>query len=281
LAFYNFRNIEIGKAETELIDIHCHILPGVDDGPVDKEESLAMAEKATADGIRIIVATPHTLNGRYLNPSEKIMTQVRDLQSLLSEAQSEIHIVPGAEIHFCLNLKERILNRDALTINDTGKYLLVEFPFQTLPTGYREELFRLKLEGITPIIAHPERNAVFQQYPEMLEELVAAGCLMQVTAMSITGGFGEDVMECAAWMLKIRLAHVIATDAHSAGNRSPILSSAVAVAARIMGNRTDAELMVTRIPEAILAGKPVEIPEPPRAVRQKKSGFLKKIGWLT
>jgi protein-tyrosine phosphatase len=264
-----------------LIDIHCHILPDVDDGAVDMEESLAMAEKAAADGIRIIVATPHTLNGRYINPSDKVMAQVRNLQSFLLKAKSEINIVPGAEIHFCLNLKERILSREALTLNDTGKYLLVEFPFQTLPPQYREELFRLKIEGITPIIAHPERNAVFQQHPEMLEELVAAGCLLQITAMSITGGFGEDVMECAANMLKFRMAHIIATDAHSAGNRSPILSYAVAVATQVMGNRTDAELMVTRIPEAILAGKPVEIPEPPRAVLQKKSGFLKKIGWLT
>ncbi len=265
----------------QLIDIHCHILPDADDGAVDMEESLAMAEKAAADGIRIIVATPHTLNGRYLNPSDKVMAQVHDLQSLLAETRSEIHIVPGAEIHFCLDLKERIVSRDALTLNDTGKYLLVEFPFQTLPPGYREELFRLKLEGITPVIAHPERNSVFQIYPEMLEELIAAGCLLQITAMSVTGGFGEETMECAARMLKSRLAHIIATDAHSAGNRSPILSHAVAVATRIMGNFTDAERMVTRTPEAVLAGKSVEIPELPRAVQQKKSGFLKKIGWLS
>lgn len=257
-----------------MIDLHCHILPGVDDGPESQGESLAMARKAVEDGIHAIVATPHTLNGIYLNPVKEVTSRVAALEEALLGNHIGLKLYAGVDVHLCPRVLKRIETGDAGTINNAGKYILLEFPSQTIPPGVKEEIFSLKLNGITSIISHLERNAIIQHDLDVMYELVSTGALCQVTAMSITGDFGSMVMQCAERLLKHRLVHVIASDAHSADRRPPVLSQAVEVATQILGSFEDAERMVTDVPASILSGDIPEIPEPLPAKRGH--GFRKR-----
>jgi len=245
-----------------LIDIHCHILPGIDDGAKSLEESLLMARRAVEDGIHTIVATPHTLNGIYINSTREVTPKVTSLQETLSENHIKLQLYVGADVYLCPHMLELIGNGDAGTINNARKYILLELPSQVVPPGVKDEIFSLKLNGITPIISHPERNLAIQHNIDILYEFVSMGALCQVTAMGITGDFGGMVMQCAERLLKHRLVHIIASDAHSSDSRPPILSQAVEAAAEIMGSYDDAERMVTEVPAAILSGDMPEIPEP-------------------
>ncbi len=233
------------------------------------EESLSMGRQAFADGIQMVVATPHTMNGVYDNPFQAVNNQVAHLQEIFLKDGLALDLCPGLEVHIREGMVKRVLSGEAATINDNGRYILVEFPAQAIPSGYKEELFQLKLKGITPIIAHPERNPVFQYRLETFYELAAMGCLFQITAMSIIGELGGEAMECSHRLLDLRLAHVIATDAHSPDSRSPILSHAVEAAAQIMGSTKEAKAMVTTRPEAILEGKPLDPPEPRRPRKRR------------
>lgn len=228
-----------------------------------------MAKQAVEDGIHSIVATPHTLNGIYLNRVSEVTSKVAALQKALSENHIELKLYAGADVHLCPRLLERIENGDACTIGNGRKYLLLEFPSQAIPKTVRDEIFWLKLNGITPIITHSERNAAIQHNIDILHELVSMGALSQITAMSVSGEFGMCVRHSAEMLLKHRLVHIIASDAHSPDNRPPILSNAVELAAEVLGNYEEAERMVNEVPSAILAGQIPDIPEPMRA-RNKK-----------
>jgi len=252
-----------------MIDLHCHILPGVDDGPADVSESIEMARRAVADGIRTLVATPHCLNDVYYNPTGKVIEQVRNLSDVLKTEGLNLDIRPGSDARICSRMAERIAAEEAATINLNGRYILAEFPSQVIPTESRNELFGLKLNNITPIITHPERNLVFQHRLDFLYSLVEMGSLVQITAMSITGEMGEAAMECAHALLKRRLVHVIASDAHSSRHRPPLLSHAVEAAAYVLGDEKAARAMVTEWPEAILAGESFAAPEPRRSIQRK------------
>ncbi len=245
-----------------MIDLHCHILPGLDDGPASQDESLAMARLAVEDGVRTIVATPHTLNGIYTNTATEVKSGVAALREVLSENHVRLELYGGADVHLCRCMLERIVSGDACTINHAGKYILLELPSHTIPKGVKDEIFTLKLNGITPIISHPERNAIIQHDSDILYELFSMGALSQVTAMSLTGDFGTYVRHSAEMLLKHRLVHIIASDAHSSDGRPPILSQAVDCAAEILGSDEEAGHMVTTVPAAILAGEPVDISEP-------------------
>jgi protein-tyrosine phosphatase len=245
-----------------MIDLHCHILPGVDDGPTSQDESLAMARRAVEDGVHTILATPHTLNGIYINPVTAVTSRVAALKETLSKNHIKLQLYAGADVHVCPHMLGMIERGEAGTIKDARKYILLEFPSQTIPQGIKNEIFSLKLNGITPIISHPERNAVIQQDLDVLYELVRMGALSQMSAASITGYFGTKAMLCAERLLKHRMIHVIASDAHSSTIRPPVLSKAVEAAAEIMGGYEDPERMVTDVPASILSGSMPEIPEP-------------------
>lgn len=254
-----------------MIDLHCHILPGLDDGAADIRESLGMAHLALGDGVDTVVATPHTLDGMYLNTREEICRAVESLRNELSRQKMDLRICPGADVHLCPGLLQKIEEGKALTLNDTGRYMLLELPPQTIPDRVRDEVFALKLNGITPIITHPERHPVIQRDLQVLHELICAGALGQVTAMSITGDFGLPVLACARAMLELRLIHVIASDGHSPKIRPPLLSRALDAAEEILGNAEEAEQMVANTPAAILSGGPVDVASP--GALNKKSRF--------
>lgn len=253
-----------------MIYLHSHILPGVDDGPSHVEGSLRMAECAVADGIHTLVATPHAFNGSYHNLLPHILTHFAYLKNKITENQIPLDICPGAEIRIHHGMDRSVKEGKTASINNTGHYILVEFPFNLILPGTRDVLFQLFLNGITPVLAHPERNLALQRNPDILSDLVAMGCLVQLTAMSITGELGHDAMEYSHFLLKQRQAHVIATDSHNTKSRPPILSSAVEVTAHMLGDTEAAEAMVTTNPNAILDGKPLNLPEPVNTSKKQK-----------
>lgn len=245
-----------------MIDLHCHILPGTDDGAEDIEESLDMARVAAADGIRTLVATPHVGNGVYAPTPKNVDDAVAALQRALDQHRIPLKIIAGAEMHLRPGLRDLYRSGSGPTIGGNGRFMLLELPVHAVPSGVSELIFGLKMDGITPILAHPERNTAIQQDPDILLQLVETGALVQVTAMSVTGAFGSRAGDCAASLLKRRLVHVLASDAHDADYRRPALMAAVAVAAEILGDRTQALDLVTRIPQRILDGALPQVPEP-------------------
>ena len=253
-----------------MIDIHTHILWGLDDGARTIDDSLEMCQIAYRDGIRTVVATPHTLNGIYQNDKPLILSKVRELNAALLHSKiqnpksefripnSPIRILPGADVHLCEETLRQLKGGKVTTLGDGGKYLLIEFPFPAIPYGTEEMLFQVMTKGIIPIISHPERNLEVEQNPRRYHDMIQMGCLGQVTAMSLTGGFGPAIKRLAEKLLAKRLVHLIASDAHSADGRPPILSDGVCAAEKIVG-REEALRMVTEYPQAILEGRRSEI----------------------
>lgn len=253
-----------------MIDLHCHILPGVDDGPATLRESLYMARYAVEDGIHTIAATPHSLGGTFPNPPQKILKDVETFRECLISEKIPLTIYPGAEVHFCPDMAKHILSGKTTFLDQAGRYILIEFPFQIVPKKFKENLFQLRQNNIIPIIAHPERNPVIYRDTQFLADLISMGCLTQINSTSVTGGFGDEIFHCTKELLELRMVHIIASDAHSAASRPPSLSLAVQSAADILKSQKEALEMVTERPKSILNGKPVKIPEftiPPKKKR--------------
>ena len=198
--------------EIEMIDLHAHILPSLDDGAETLDESIEMCWLSYQDGIRTIVATPHILKGIYPNNRSTILAKVQELNEAIkklrvqsSEFRSQIlthqpihscrtdsfKILPGADVHFSLDMLQLCENGEIVTVNDNGRYLMVEFDFQGIPYHAEDVLFQMIMHGIIPIITHPERNLEIARSPNRYYEIIKMGCLGQVTAMSLTGGFGR------------------------------------------------------------------------------------------
>ena len=175
-----------------MIDLHCHLLPGVDDGAGDLEESLAMARLAAADGIRAIVATPHFLNGVYHHSPKALREHFLRFQEFLAGQQVALSLYPGADIHLAPDLIRHLEGQELPAINNR-RYLLLELPSFALPSALHDTLFHLRTRGFTPIITHPERNGSIQENPDQVVEMNRFGALVQVTAMSLTGEFGKKV----------------------------------------------------------------------------------------
>jgi len=244
-----------------LIDLHCHILPDIDDGPHSWKTSLAMARMAVEDGIRIIVASPHlfrekTVDLNALNEKAAITARISEFQKKLDAEQIPLQILPGCDCPLSLEALELLATDRVMTINDGKRYLLLEMPDLSIPPATPDICFQLQAKGITPIITHPERHFVFMENPEKLLRFLDLGCLMQMTAGSLTGTFGRRVAKVSQMMVKKGYIQLLATDAHSTGGRPPVLSKAVAQLTRLIGKNA-ALAMVTTIPERIIRGERV------------------------
>ncbi|OHC08786.1 MAG: hypothetical protein A3K25_06375 [Planctomycetes bacterium RIFOXYB12_FULL_42_10] len=240
-----------------MIDIHTHILPAIDDGPTTMTESLEMCRIAVNDGIKKMIATPHVQNGMYDLDANKVLEKIHLLNQLVKQEGLDLVIFPGAEVH----LSDRLLDAEILkessilTLNGGRKYILLEFPFQWVPSGTEHVIFKLRSMGFTPILPHLERNFKIQRDPSMIRHFAEMGAILQVTAQSITGDFDAAPMKCALWMLKNNLVHVIASDAHSPAGRPPILTKALKVVSDKLGEEA-AKKMVLDHPGMILEGLP-------------------------
>lgn len=246
-----------------MIDLHCHILPGLDDGAQSFEESVAMAEIARSDGIRTIAATPHlfrdVVEGRDFEALEKTR---EELAGVLKAKNIAVDILPGAEVHISHRLVEEIRkNRNNLVINRSS-YMFVEFPSDHIYSGVRELFFELMNEGIRPIIAHPERNRVFLRRPELLYELVQAGALAQVNAGSVTGQYGDSVKDAAIRFCELNFIHFLGSDGHNSRSKAPRLSPALIRLEQVMGKER-ARALVEENPLAVLEDRELSsLPEP-------------------
>ena len=249
--------------QVSLVDIHSHILPGVDDGAATVEEALEMLRIAELDGIDRIVATPHVppKPGVDLIP-EQIVALVGSLNEMVSNNAIPIEILVGSEIRVEPNIVESLQRGDMLTLNGSP-YVLLELPlFGEWPAHVRDTIFDLQMAGYVPVLAHVERYPAVQRDPDLLEELVSTGVLMQVNADSIMGNSGGRARATARRLLRSHMAHIVASDAHSPRSRAPRIalayeriSSLVAVEyAEWMHNAS----------EAIVNGAPIFPPEPLR-----------------
>lgn len=174
-----------------MIDLHCHILSGIDDGALNDEISLKMAQEAVLEGIHTIVATPHHQNSRYLNEKKDIVQYVQKLNVLLKQEKVPLTILPGQEVRLYGEILEDYRAGEILTLNDTGKYLFIEFPSSQVPHYAEQLLFDIQSKGLIPIIVHPERNSRLLEEPDLLYKFITNGALAQVTAGSLTGRFGK------------------------------------------------------------------------------------------
>jgi len=240
-------------------DIHCHLLPGIDDGPDSADVSLVMCREAAADGIGTIVATPH-FNDRFQPALETVADAIRKLNDELAVGGVPVNVLAGADVAATAGLGELVLDRPWLTIGGQGKYMLLEPPVQVMPTWLNDLIFDLRTSGIGVIITHPERNAEVQENPNAVLPMVQSGVLVQITADSLLGTFGPEIQHCAVSLLKMNAVHFIATDAHSADYRRPRLAEAAEKARKYLGD--DAIRLVRDNPYAVVRGEAVYVPDP-------------------
>lgn len=242
-----------------MIDLHSHILPGIDDGPHQERVSIEMARMAAADGATVMACTPHRRD-IYPTPAARMREGIAALQPLLDGAGIDLRLVTGLEIAI-----EAVAGMDddelrAATLGD-GPWLLIEMPFQGWPIDLPRVMTDLEIRGFRVLLAHPERCSSVQANPDRMRDLLGRGALAQVTAGSITGEMGVAPMRAAHALLRAGMVHVIASDAHSADRRAPGLTEALREAAAIVG-RDPAEIawMVTDVPQAIITGAEVRPP---------------------
>ena len=265
-----------------MIDTHCHLLPGLDDGAPDDAVALAMARAAVADGVTAIAATPHMREGDYLNERPKVLEAVARFRELLGREGVPLAVEPGSEVHLSARLAERLAERrilaygDRLPADGRPAYVLLECPYRTRPIRLDETAFELMLAGFVPVLAHPERIRWFQEDPARYEALVARGVLGQMTTSSLLGTFGKKVQALAESFVRRGLVHVLASDSHDTEYRPPRLSEARRRWADLAGE-TSAEAATVGIPRALVEGRPVEVapprPEPkPRGLWERLRG---------
>ncbi|MFB8422106.1 tyrosine-protein phosphatase [Priestia megaterium] len=212
-----------------MIDIHSHILPGIDDGAQVLEDSLDMARQAVSEGIHTLIATPHHQNGKYINEKSSIIQRVDQLNAELEKQKIPLIILPGQESRIYGELVEDYIEGKVLTLNDNHKYVFIEFPSSQVPRYAEQLLFDVQSEGLTPIIVHPERNSKLLENPDLLYNFVNKGALTQVTAGSVTGRFGKKIKKFSFDLINANLTHVIASDAHNVSGRNFLMAEAMDV----------------------------------------------------
>ncbi len=252
-----------------MVDIHCHILPGVDDGAKDWEPAAEMCRIAAADGITHIAATPHA-NDEYAYDRDALRSKLAKLQSLAGEWPI---LTLGCDFHFSYeNVSAALADASRFTLGNS-QYLLIEFSDFALSLPMRDALIRLRNQEVMPIVTHPERNLLMQRSPDLILKLLELGCLVQVTASSLTGRWGASAQRSAVWLLEHEAVHVLASDAHDPVRRPPVLSGGREAAAKICGQDV-ARALVDDNPRAILNGEPVPYrPQPAGTPRGRRLGF--------
>ena len=238
-----------------MIDLHNHLLPGIDDGAPDLETALALARIAVADGITHMVCTPHIHPGRYENTPATIMGALQKFVAALQAEGIELQVATAAEVRFGAELMQGITEETILFLGEWHgrKVLLLEFPHGEVPFGAERMIAWLLQRNIQPMLAHPERNKGIMREPSRLKPFIEQGCLLQVTASSVAGGFGPAAQEIASDLLREGLVSILATDAHNIDYRPPILSQGMQEAARLIGE-TKAEALVKQTPWQIALG---------------------------
>jgi len=253
-----------------VIDLHCHILPDVDDGPKTIEESLLMAKIAYEEGIRVIVATPHHRNGFYSNEKMDVLQYVSILNQRLAKEGINLTILPGSEIHIYEDYISDLKNGKLLTINNKDKYVLLELPNDRVSLGVEKLIFDIQIAGFIPIIPHPEKNRYLRHNPNLLYQFVKSGALTQLTSSSILGYMGKKVQSFSEEIIKHNLAHLVASNKHGLSKQGANLKEAYERIQKRFGNEKVAYYQLNA--KKVVKGELFYI-EPPRKIERKKSIF--------
>lgn len=261
--------------EIPQVDVHSHLIPGVDDGARDEAMALAMLQVASADGTRIIAATPHA---GEVHP-EAIPGAVRRLNELARAAEIPIEVIPGCEYKLSRALGDEHKLGRLMTLNGTP-YVLVELPdWNQWPNSVGESITSLRDDGLWPILAHPERHPPVQRCPELVLEAVQVGALVQLNAGSFLGHNGREAQRAAVLLLSARAAHLIASDAHHPEARPPRVADALARAAALAGEEYVRWMRWAAM--RVVTGEPVELPEPDLQALRLRESWLERIrDWL-
>ncbi|MCD6117820.1 hypothetical protein J7K93_12450 [bacterium] len=252
-----------------MIDIHTHLLPGVDDGPGNFNESLEILRGGVLEGIHGVVCTSHVLENLTPELEKKYIEKFLKLKELAAKEGLGISLWLASEIMSTANFD---FHSPIATFNNNGKYLLIEFPMAHMPSDVGEIFFNLNLEGVHPILAHPERNAVIMQKPQVVYEFINRGVLMQINSGSIAGAFGRRPRETAMLMLEHNLVHFVASDCHNPASRPMSLKKSFSIINDKFGKER-AENLFMKNPAKAVAGEEIDIGDP-QPVKSRQGGFL-------
>lgn len=251
-----------------MIDLHCHVLPGIDDGPQTLEDTFALARTAVGNGIHTIVATPHVSWEYVDNTAASIRAKVTEVNAALRDEGIELTVLPGAEV--ALTRANELPAEELTQLRlGGGPWLLVECPLTAAAgAGFAQVLYTLRAQGHQIVLAHPERIHAFLREPDLLEGFIRDGMLGQVTAGSFSGRFGKDVQKFALHMLEQGWVHNVVSDAHSTRRRPPSIAAEL-----LEGGLTPehVDVLAVQVPQALLSGGPM--PEIPPAPKRKRRLF--------
>lgn len=250
------------------VDIHCHLLPGIDDGAADWETTLCMARMAVADGTETIIVTPHQLGNFAHNHGDDIRARTRELQQVLAQHAIPLEVLAGGDVRIEDRLAEQLIGGAVMSLADRRRHVLLELPHE-LYFPLEGLLAELAREGMTGILSHPERNQGLLGDRGLLPGLVDAGCLMQITAGSLLGTFGAQSRRLAEWMLAEGLVHFVATDAHGTRSRRPLMRRAYDRVAELTDSQT-ADDVASHHGACVARGQPVPAG---RLRRPRRSGW--------
>lgn len=238
-----------------MIDLHCHLLPGVDDGAATVADAIALVKMAADDGVQQIVLTPHIHPGRYDNSLAVLQPVFAAFEQTLLAQGVDVKLSLAAEVRICTEMLQWVAQKELpfLGMWQGKQVVLLELPHSHIPPGADKLVQWLLSRQIVPMIAHPERNKAVMDNPAKLQPFIDMGCLFQLTAMSVTGDFGAPAHQVAQQLLEQRLATVVASDAHNATHRPPILSRALAAVEAQFGQAYAQQLFFTH-PASIVNG---------------------------
>ena len=257
-----------------MIDIHCHILPEVDDGSRSLNESIEMAMIAKEQGITKIVNTSHYHpDFRYKN-GEELLKELEDFNNVLKENMIDIEVVIGNEIYYTKDLIKEIDELDFYTLNNS-RYILIELPPTNFPKDLCNIVYELKEKNYIPVFAHVERYREVQENPELIYEVINAGAIIQVNSHSILGKSGKELQKVCNTLLNRNMIHVVGTDAHSSKRRTPIFLDAYKYVSEKYSKEMADDLFIKNN-NAIINNEALNLPKPYKE-EQKKKGFLKKL----
>ena len=257
-----------------MIDIHCHILPEVDDGSRSLNESIEMAMIAKEQGITKIVNTSHYHPDFRYKKGEELLKELEDFNNVLKENMIDIEVVIGNEIYYTKDLIKEIDELDFYTLNNS-RYILIELPPTNFPKDLCNIVYELKEKNYIPVFAHVERYREVQENPELIYEVINAGAIIQVNSHSILGKSGKELQKVCNTLLNRNMVHVVGTDAHSSKRRTPIFLDAYKYVSEKYSKEMADDLFIKNN-NAIINNEALNLPKPYKE-EQKKKGFLKKV----
>lgn len=253
-----------------MVDLHCHLLPGIDDGSKNMEISLRLAREATENGVTHALLTPHHMNGRYINHKQDVIRLTKEFQEQIDTHNIPLMVFPGQEVRINGRLLEALDKDDILFADTAGKYIMLEFPDDDVPYYTNQMIFDLQQRGIVPVIVHPERNTKIMAEPDLIYQLLEKGCLSQITASSYVGTFGKKVENFSRQLIEAGQGYVLASDAHDLPGRKYEMRQAYEKMYQEFGKRLADQYQQNA--RSIINGENV-LPNNLRTIKKRKKHF--------